>query len=340
MRMIFFLFLMLSPAISSAFEITVGTKVDEARDTFEDGKVGSAVHENLLLESINRVNLKLLPSENRINLANSVVAGVRWNDDPLSLLHKHKKDFLVHFLDSARRSREGRIDVKWDLFYRSHSGDMQFLHSMASSAKETAKETCRYISTWLEFCYKVATGEIPYDYRFRSIQHHMSERGAEIFKKVMISPSGSRGKWTSKLMFGMECDRDFSFFRNGRFTELKYKYHELSRDDVMNYALGSAVHIIQDSYCRSHTKRESDEVVQFGYFRAQATGRHGEADKKYFPGDVSPELIVVTKRVIELVLLDRRNGNGSDWDEFNMIVNREIFRLRDEGTLPGDLGYR
>jgi len=46
------------------------------------------------------------------------------------------------------------------VIYRSHFGDMQFLHSMAFSEKEHAGETKRKIMAWARLMYRVALGEI------------------------------------------------------------------------------------------------------------------------------------------------------------------------------------
>lgn len=336
------IFLLLTICFTSsycfAFEINPSSHYQSDKHLFSNGTLSNPVHENLTLQAITETTSILGVEEFKKDFIVSVINGARWNDDPLSLLSHHKKDFLVHFLDACKDSRSTEIDVTWDLFYRSHCGDMQFLHSMASTGTETAEITTEYIKTWLEYMYKVANGTIPYNYRFRSADHHMSKPGASSFKKIMISKNGGREKWTPILMFSMTCDRDFNFNFWTRPTKLKCEYNKLSKSNVMDMALGSLLHLIQDSYTKSHALRTANGIEQYGLYKKQSSRKHKKADKKYDIIEGAPELIKITGDIIAMVLKDRKNCTNS-WDIFNEIINKQLFYLPNKTIRPGSIGY-
>ncbi len=63
--------------------------------------------------------------------------GVRWNDDPLRLLNDGRTYVYsgAYFTHGQRVSVKDptKIGITWNTHYRSHYGDMQFLHAMAFS---------------------------------------------------------------------------------------------------------------------------------------------------------------------------------------------------------------
>jgi hypothetical protein len=114
-----------------------------------------------------------------------VLAGVRWNDDPPFRLlpgqgaHTHCKAGTIRFttqpicwvelFNNAKQTAAkvtasgGDIPSAQNhavLLARSHFGDLQFFHAMASQDVEVAEETQRRVMIWMEFCWRVANRRI------------------------------------------------------------------------------------------------------------------------------------------------------------------------------------
>jgi hypothetical protein len=165
--------------------------------------------------------------------------GVRWNDDPLKLLdYGSRYPAFVGYLMHAKRiakARPAKIDATYNSLYRSHFGDLQFLHAMARVEGEPAAETQARMLLWAEFTYQVWLGEIDLQTELSQV----SVRGVpELFP-------GKR--WTVRRLFSMNCDTPTSGCREpgADYTD------ELIRQT----ALGSLLHMIQDSYSAGHTER-------------------------------------------------------------------------------------
>jgi hypothetical protein len=140
------------------------------------------------------------------------------------------------------------------LLERVHYGDLQFLHSMASNPLEKAGETLEKILMWAEFCYKVATGVID-----------------PKTKLAEIEVGGFAGLWQGRFR---KWSVSYLFSTTG------------SAETAKGKALGSMMHMLQDSFCASHVervgaKRRGEEVARIKSFHAypeQDSKRHGLAD--------------------------------------------------------------
>jgi hypothetical protein len=140
------------------------------------------------------------------------------------------------------------------LLHRVHYGDLQFLHSMASNPLETAGQTLEKVLMWAEFCYKVGTGVI-------DPETALGEVPVAGFPDLW---EGRFRNWTVKYLFTTM----------GSATVAKGK------------AVGSMLHMLQDSFCASHVERvgasrRGEEVARIKSFHAypeQHSGRHGLAD--------------------------------------------------------------
>ncbi len=140
------------------------------------------------------------------------------------------------------------------LLKRVHYGDLQFLHSMASSPLETAGQTLEKVLMWAEFCYKVGTGVIDPE----------TELGEVTVPGFADLWTGRFSKWTVKYLFTTSG----------------------SKAQAVGKAVGSMLHMLQDSFCASHVervgaKRRGEEVARIKSFHAypeQHSGRHGLAD--------------------------------------------------------------
>jgi hypothetical protein len=183
-----------------------------------------------------------------------VQAGVRWNDDPPFQLQpgegKHTACKVAETIGVATQPVTIRVTTQpvcWvqifenakrlaaggnvpdasnhaSLLARSHFGDLQFLHAMASQDGEAAAETQRRVLMWAEFCWKVATGTYGLDTKLQDVD---IPGFADFFGK-----SG----WTVQDIFTVG--------------------NEALRPHINEVAFGSILHTVEDSFAKGHVERE------------------------------------------------------------------------------------
>ena len=172
----------------------------------------------------------------------AIIAGVRWNDDPPFRLNttsipECKKGQTVRvvtqptcwyklFKHAEKRARTTYFDGhsnRWNIMYRSHFGDLQFLHSMASRDGEKASETRQRILLWAEFAWAVATG---------------TQDSKGLLKDVKIELFSE--------LFPKSGQSVFDLFALGN-TEL--------RRGIREVAFGSLLHLVEDSFAHGHVDR-------------------------------------------------------------------------------------
>jgi len=349
---------MFSPPDVNAFKLDPYSYHDKEtgifQDSFAGGRIGTQpIHENLTIKAIatSRIPATYINGEFLVN----VIKGIRWNDDPFGLAKGRQAAFYFSYTDSC--SNPEVIDPDWDLLYRTHCGDMQFLHSMASSAAEPSIDTQKKILMWLEFTFKVATGEIDKDTHFRSLDTFLEEGSAEEFRRTMTNNGKTRMMWQPEWLFTLDCDRWFTwrglFFR-GHLTELTCKdlNNKFSEQTIQDIALGSLLHVLQDSFSGSHVLREGSpslgksrlsgmgKIIQFGNYFLQDQTRHGMADSYIDEksGDYDFDLTAISAKVIELAIgqrLDKRER----WSEAKTLF-KEVFRVLYPTKPSGELGYQ
>ncbi|PAJ74995.1 hypothetical protein CJF42_07225 [Pseudoalteromonas sp. NBT06-2] len=336
------------PALS--FDINISATTPLENEKYKDSKLSNATHENLTLEAIHNLKTETLNGRNKNDLLEQIIAGVRWNDDPQRQLKNHKLDSLASFLDSCSSKVNSKIDVNWDMFYRSHCGDMQFLHSMASNKNETADITKKRMMLWAEFAYQIAVGrmpdsypkrdDMPHEFYFKSLDYILPEDSAARLTDLMIKPNGGRKLWNARLMFSLECDRDLTFFNFNSWTSVSCEQIYLDKEEVMNMALGSLLHMIEDSYSNSHTKRQNNAITQFGFYTMQSSSKHGNADEQYSKENHGNNLNQALINVINFVLNERDFGEKNQWPKLQSILNK-VFVLHPKNYKgePNHLGY-
>lgn len=184
------------------------------------------VHEAITRQAYEAVFTKPL---NGYNFSNALISGVEWNDDPEQLIRKvFLGDGLKHVTYFAKVIDEQPLSR---ITTRSHYGDMQFLHSMRPSDRSEASpdEIKQIIYDWIKHTYEVATGKMPYNtpidesyFNTYFKMHHEYKDISDIFdpRKMLVSNNYAK--------------------------------------TVQMLASGSILHIIQDSYSESHTKRNSE----------------------------------------------------------------------------------
>ncbi len=202
------------------------------------------------------------------------------------------------------------IGIEHDLLYRSHYGDLQFLHAMASKREETAQETKRKMMLWAEFVYKIGVGAID------TTATLVSLRELPGINEIFVRPG-----FTVHYLLARETDR---------------------KADIKKVAIGSLLHVIQDSYSDAHTERingcnslahNKGEIVSFRVYGLQNPDEHKEADIRptwLESGDLSDNNPVSVSAIILQFWL-----NNADWNiQVRPFLNDKVWPLQDPRALP------
>ena len=188
------------------------------------------VHESIAIAAFINSNINFPSGVEYSNLDQKqweYIRGLIWNDDPSCLLLK----------DLHGNNHSFGIGAEWfDAFLfgppncmtkRSHFGNLQFLHAMATQVGEPAQTTKQNLMLWLEVMYKLACGDqgisstdqlatrFPNDFKASTVP-----LGSATLKDLILATTPSYG-WVK-----LECR-----------------------------ALGICLHTIQDSYAIGHVQR-------------------------------------------------------------------------------------
>jgi hypothetical protein len=277
----------------------------------------------------------------------AVLAGVRWNDNPPFAIDSDTKrsfsscqyDFTAFRLpnfskcwidlfrdaerNAARAHYRGRSTGKqYALIYRVHFGDMQFLHSMASWDGERAWETKARIMMWAEFTYRLATGD--------GVIHNEELRSVAIagMDKVFVGLP-----WSAERLFTL----DDTTFR--------------TPEQIRLMALGSLLHMLQDSFSRAHVNRQGSNgqfcadvpgnqlkpgaVEMFYAYNSQDSGKHGTKDAR--GSGFEPHVRSITPNVVKVgqTILGYFREN-KPWKEVRTYVDC-LYQL-DDPEVPAEAG--
>lgn len=144
------------------------------------------------------------------------------------------------------------------ILLRSHFGDLQFLHSMATTDGESAARTLGNIVSWATFAYKVSTGEIP--------------TGTIVSNEQVM---GDAAKLFPK--YGMDVG---TLFIQGTEPD--------TPDRVRDIAFGSILHMVEDSLSAAHVDRDPpmfangqwqpSAIHEFHSYAHQNPEKHSGAD--------------------------------------------------------------
>ncbi|MFY9314749.1 MAG: caspase family protein, partial [Burkholderiales bacterium] len=208
---------------------------------------GSPVHEEQTIRSVTLSNV--LGRAFDINQAGdrAFLRGVIWNDDPEVDLWSRDDakgpDTLGIVWAANFLKLKGKATANPPTFFRSgdpllgrsHFGDLQFLHGMAEADNLKPADTQAKALLWLEFTYRVAQGKIA---------------GSTPIARVPMPGIRALFARDPAILKGTVAD----LFR-----------HRVVRE----FAAGSFLHLIQDSYAGGHVQRErrdrsSDGLAYFG----------------------------------------------------------------------------
>lgn len=200
------------------------------------------------------------------NWGNGVIRGIWWNDDPNQLFYVVGYPTWYAWMEDAEsiartgrnlRGQQRRINATYKMQYRSHFGDLQFLHAQANADHEAPAITQARILAWMEFAYGVAIERIPPERTLGEIEQPLIRASFE-----------NQAGWTVNHLFAPKY-----ILRSEPFRDLP---------------LGSMLHVVQDSFAAGHNRRAYDSaggcangrVIQFTSYIHQNSERHGEADTR------------------------------------------------------------
>lgn len=265
----------------------------------------------------------------------AVIAGVRWNDNPpFELIQTGMKECAgrtialpnfsecwgMLFKDGKKRAQKGEVlDLKSGsiIMLRSHFGDLQFLHSMASAPEERAGQTRDKILMWAEFTWRAARGEY--------------QGGTKVSETDIPALK--------------------DYFRPGETLQTLFtRGNPTHRKQIGSMAFGSLLHTLHDSFTRSHTDRaESDgstcgnglpqrpgKIRQFLNYALQKSSKHSVEDSRNAVDlqlqTVSPNMVDVSK------YLKERLEQKATWEEIKPYLSC-VFEVEDESTVTGAGNY-
>ncbi len=198
------------------------------------------------------------------NIHNALIVGLWWNDDPDHFAYANSLlPGVLSYVEMKQVAKRARAsgglhkDRRSNrMIYRSHYGDLAFLHGMATADLETPLATQQKIIGWMNFAYQVATAQISPDAAFGKLDHPVSK----LFSKQPL----------------MTVDNLFKPRRR------------MAHLSVSKLALGSMLHLLQDSFAAGHTGRvhtglgkcTSGRVSQFQFYLRQVSARHLGEDSR------------------------------------------------------------
>lgn len=243
--------------------------------------------------------------------AQQFVRGVVFPDDPKGLLFDDPKGTTDYSSGANWKSefddgKKGQFKSdKSDLIARSHFGDLQFFHGMASKDGESMLDTKRQILEWSDFLLKISTGEL----------EGKSKIGDDGFASRMFP--GNK-EMTLNEFFG---------FSGMDSTALRQR------------AFGALSHMIQDSHAEGHTERDSKgEITRFHSYSSQDSHKHDEKDA-WGKGKTLAEHIqntpgaeVAIQQCAEVLI---KIDQGESREAILAYLDTVIFKLSLKGTTAG-----
>jgi hypothetical protein len=160
------------------------------------------------------------------------VRGVVWADDPEGLLFDNDETTTnyssgIQWYSHFSAGEGGDFST---LTARSHFGDLQFFHGMASSDREAAATTKQHMLDWGRFLIDVAAGRTPTDAKI-----------ADVPAIKALFPKDQ--KRTLKELFGF-----------AKATDVQARQR----------AVGALFHMIQDSFAHGHVDRDkAGDIAEF-----------------------------------------------------------------------------
>ena len=276
--------------------------------------IGDPVHEAMTERALQNTGLLAPHLTYSDQPAWDFTRGVFWNDDPECLLFRSTAEALplttsvsggIHFLRIFKRTanlakQSGTTFGNHDrLLVRSHFGDLQFLHSMATRDGEDPRQTLTWILEWAEFVYAVA---------MRPELSTMRVCDVPLPQVARWFPNETR---TVALLFGVR-----------------------SSGNVQQRALASLLHLVQDSFASGHTARHSGNdhrIIEFHSYVHQDGNRHAKGDKLIRGSlDQTPGALQAVASCTAILHMYQRQES---WQNLMTLLRDSIFELTDAPLL-------
>jgi hypothetical protein len=219
------------------------------------------------------------------------------------------------------------------MLYRSHFGDLQFFHSMASVDSETAIETKKKMMAWAKFTYNYFISEEKLDNKtidsFGEL-YPMIKKGWTLGALFDPVPGGEWKKSSNPLKFG-------HYEPNGN-PRMRNKDDGIS---VKFIALGSLLHMVQDSYSESHTAREfgcnplarnKGRIITFRNYADQKGDDHAVAD--VYPEWLKHGELGINNPVWASAKIINFAFDEEPWEKVEKFLDTEVFVLSDPQAKP------
>lgn len=266
--------------------------------------------------------------------------------------------------EKERPEGEGIILAADGILCASHYGSLQFLHAMAPFDQIDYKETRAQIIDWAKFAFDFSKNNINQSEKYCDFWRSdiASTSYPSIIEAMQVNSLENRGwcedrdvKWLYKLWhvrtwpiwgymgswlsdWASPVDRWdawkvstlFSFHCDGKvYSSICDIIND--KTEINNAALGSIIHMIQDSYSSSHTNRGvnvakahiiCDSVEGFYSYTNQDSENHNKSDKwpEYSCSNESETLDPITA-VAQLLWLHQNNGKA---DDVAMLMERVL----------------
>ncbi len=262
----------------------------------------------------------------------AVIEGVQWNDNPpfsfrslkltvsptcigvtIQLPNLHPTCWSAIFASAAATATTARglpFGPNDTLLERSHFGDLQFIHAMAIDG-EAPQVTRGNIFAWVRFAYLVSVGDIASD-------------------AVMLD-----GKAVGSIasFFPSHGETVMTLFTKGTDPH--------SDERVRDMAFGSLLHLVQDSFSKSHVEREPlraagsealpGRIVQFHSYAHQDPYVHAQRDALEALEQNAEESNLLTAIGVRLVALRARKA---PFDEVQRYLD-SVFELSEKAVAAG-----
>jgi len=310
-------------------------KIEVEPDQAEPGKfkingsvfgIGDPVHETLTLKALIDGGVARTETRRKDDSIAQYIRGVFWNDDPCAQLftenHVNPLDpslgvvWYLEFRQAAKveSQRAGFSDLKsCPLLGRSHFGDLQFLHGMAERNDVKATDTLQRMIAWASVSYRIAIGEL-------SVDAPLEEDPTAKSLGLLI------GDWNAKRLLRANME-----------------------EEARSRALGSLLHMIQDSYARGHVSRipngaDAGSIRQFLSYIDQDEKKHAHDDSwsENGPDDLARTLGVPGARdalsaCIEIVRLYKKK---TKWSVVEQYLKQSVLRVVPDAVDSGPGDYK
>lgn len=280
----------------------------------------SAVHERITTQALDQARRVLqlpIPGDDASlrQQYRHYVQGSFWNDDPENIVFSDGPTAYGNNIPQwfTTLLQKDLAKDRYPLLIRSHYGDLQFFHSMACTDGEQPTDTLAKILSWAKFTYAVGT-------RPELIDAPMS------------------------IMTGHDVGEVGRFFQDSEHTVRTLFCHNIAEEfdctSVQQRAIGSLLHMIQDSFVDSHVDRNSVcQIVEFHCYTHQNQMKHAEQDGLINNNiDDTPsarQAVSCSQAVLQLLF------QHAKWSAVEDLLREEVFVLASDvrPASPGE-SYR